>query len=103
MALITAQLTLTGAAQGDNLASVALANGAALGDKGIRHMVITAPAANITYGPQVNGTFTTTPDTIVATKTQIIGPFSGDAPTRTKEWFFKGTSSQVVTITLITH
>jgi hypothetical protein len=102
MSLITVQLTLSGAAQGDNLATVGLANGVAVGDKGICQMIITAPAAAITYGTQTGGTFTSTPDTIAGGATRVIGPFPS-SPTRTKEWFFKGTAAQVVTITLITH
>lgn len=103
MALITAQLTLTNAAQGDSLSAAALANGAALGDKGIQHMILTAPAAAVTYGPRIGGTFTSTPGTIAGAATLAIGPFSNDAPTRTSEWFFKGTNAQVLNITLVTH
>lgn len=103
MSLITATLTLTGAAQGDNLAAVASANGVALGDKGICQMIITAPAGAITYGTRgSNGNFTSTPDTIAANGQRVIGPFPS-SPTRTSEWYFKGTAAQVVTITLITH
>lgn len=102
MALITATLTLTGAAQGDSLATVALANGVALGDKGICQMLITAPAAAITYGPQIGGTFTTTPDTIAGGASRLIGPFPS-SPVRTKEFYFKGTATQVITLTIITH
>lgn len=103
MALITAQLTLTGAAQGDSLAAIASANGVALGDKGIRQMKIDAPAAAITYGTRTGATFTTTPGTVAGAASLTIGPFSGDSPTRTSEWFFKGTAAQVVTLTLVTQ
>jgi len=102
MSLITATLTFSGAAQGDNLATVALANGAALGDKGIREMILTAPAAAVTYGTQTGGTFTSTPSTIAGAATLTIGPFDGE-PTRTKEWYFKGTAAQVMNITLVTN
>ena len=104
MAIITATLTLTGAAQGDNFATIALANGVALGDKGIRHMILTAPAAAVTYGTRDStGTFTSTPGTIAGAAVLTIGPFSGAEPTRTKEWYFKGTAAQVLNITLVTH
>ena len=102
MALITVQLTLSGAAQGDQLSTVGQSNGVAVGDKGICQMIVTSPAAAITYGPQFGGTFTSTPDTMAGATTRVIGPFPS-SPTRTKEWFFKGTAAQVVTITLITH
>lgn len=101
MSLVTVQLTISGAAQGDSLSGATDANGAALGDKGIRQMFIVAPAHAITYGPSIAGTFTSTPDTMAATTTRTIGPFD-DEPTRTKEWFFKGTTNDVVTITLVT-
>lgn len=102
MALITVQLVLTGAAQGDSLSAALDANGVALGDKGIQQMHIVAPAGAITYGRQYNGTFTSSPGNIAGAGTLDIGPFF-DEPTRTKEWFFKGTAAQVVTITLVTH
>lgn len=103
MPLITAKLTLTTAAQGDSLSADALANGVALGDKGIQHMILTAPAAAVTYGPRIAGTFTSTPGTIAGAGVLTIGPFSNGEPTRTTEWFFKGTNGQVLNITLVTH
>lgn len=103
MALLTATLTISGAAQGDNLATVGSANGAALGDKGIREMIIVAPANAITYGTRIGASFTSTPTTVAANGTVTIGPFSGSAPTRTKEWFFKGTTNDVVKIFLVTQ
>ena len=103
MALKTVTLTLTGAAQGDNLASVGLSNGVALGNKGIQHMLILAPASAITYGPQISGTFTSTPGTIAGAGSLLIGPFSNSGPSSTNEWYFKGTLSQVVTFLIITH
>lgn len=103
MSLVTVQLTLTGAAQGDSLSAALDANGVALGDKGIQQMHIVAPAAAITYGRRYGATFTSTPGTVAGAGTLDIGPFSGGEPTRTSEWFFKGTAAQVVTITLVTH
>lgn len=103
MSLVTVQLTISGAAQGDSLSAAIDANGVALGDKGIQQMVITAPAHSITYGRRYSGTFTSTPGNMVAAAVLTIGPFSGDEPTRTSEWFFKGTTNDVVNITLVTH
>lgn len=101
MSLVTVQLTITGAAHGDSLSAAVDANGVALGDKGIRQMFITAPAHSITYGPSIGASFTSTPDTMAAAATRTIGPFD-DEPTRSKEWFFKGTTNDVVNLTIVT-
>lgn len=103
MALLTATLTIAAGAGGNNLATVGSANGVALGNKGILYMLIATPAHTITYGPQVSGSFTTTPATGAASATITIGPFSGSAPTRTSEWYFKGTTNDVITFTIITQ
>lgn len=103
MALLTATLTIAAGAGGNNLATVGSANGVALGNKGIRYMFITAPAHAITYGPQVSGSFTSTPASLAATLTLAIGPFNGDAPTRTSEWYFKGTTNDVINFLLVTQ
>lgn len=105
MALVTFTVTLTGNTD-SIIGTASSANGTQMTDKGIRHMIISNPSGNGTlkYGTAPGGTFTTTYGTLAAgSTTLVVGPFSNAAPTRLKEWYFQGTLSNVITITLITH
>lgn len=104
MALITFNVAMDGNA--DQLSgALATANGAAVGDKGVRQLILSNPVGNgtVQFGPAPGGTFTTTPASIAAGATVTLGPFSNSAPVRLKEIFVKGTNTQTLNGTLISH
>lgn len=105
MALVTFTVTLTGGTD-SVIGTASSANGSQMTDKGIRQMIISNPSGNgtLSYGTAPGGTITSTLATLAAGSTvAVIGPFSNSAPTRLKEWYFKGTNTNVITVTLITH
>lgn len=104
MALVTFKVTLTGGTD-SIIGAASSANGVQMVDKGIRQIIIINATGNgtLSYGTAPAGTFTTTPSTLATASSVTIGPFDNSAPTRLSEWFLKGTASNVIQITLITH
>lgn len=104
MALLTINVVMDGNA--DVLSkSPASANGVAPGDKGVQQLILSNPVGNgaVQYGPAPGGTFTSTPGSIAAGASVTLGPFSASAPIRLSEIFVKGTNTQTLNVTVITH
>lgn len=104
MALLTFSVAMDGNA--DQLTGArSSANGARTPDKGVQQLILSNPVGNgaVTYGPAPGGALTTTPASIAAGASAVLGPFSASAPVRLSEIWVKGTNAQTLNATCITH
>ncbi len=73
--------------------------------KGVRHMWIENVTSNgvLYVGETSSVSSTVFGRSIAAASTLEIGPFSGDAPFNTTDVWFKGTSTNVIHVLVVTH